>query len=144
MDSPYPERIVLRRTTTLDEFHGEWTDILSQMLMDFGCKTRIPVKIYSYHDGRVLAKYHIILMLPTKLRLSAVTPVGEALSMTAALEIAVLEAITRIREHKAQEMIGTSFTAIPHDSEDTKLQLDHLSFYSQLKQLVTWIDVEHS
>ena len=126
MTTPLPERIFRRRATTLDEFHGEWTDVLKQTLMDCGCSTRIPVRIYSIHDGRVLAKYRILLLLPAELGLGTVLPSGEALTMSAALEIALVEAVTRIREHKVQQ-IGPSFVVVPHDAQGTEPPLNHLS-----------------
>jgi hypothetical protein len=47
--------------------------------------------------------------------------VGEARNLAVAFQIAIIEAITKIREHKAKHLIGTSFISIPHDSEDTEL-----------------------
>ena len=94
--------------------------------MDCRCRTRIPVKIYSYHDGRVLAKYRIVLVLPTELGLGGLLPSGEALTMRTAIEIALVEAVTRIREHKLQE-IGPAFVVVPHEAQGNEPPLDHLS-----------------
>ena len=126
MTTPLPERVCRPRATTLDEFHGEWTDVLKQMLMDCGCSTRIPVRIYSMHDGRVLAKYRILLLLPAELGLGMIPASGEALTMSAALEIALVEAVTRIREYKMQ-VIGPSFVVVPYDAQGAEPPLNHLS-----------------
>ena len=126
MTTPVPERIVRLKNTTLDEFPGDWNDVLRQMLMDGGCRTRVPVKVYSYHDGRVLAKYRVVLVLPTKLGLGGLLPSGEALTMRSAAEIALMEAITRIREHKFQE-IGPAFVVVPHEAQGIEPPLNHLS-----------------
>ena len=74
----YPEHTTWVQNTTLDACHGEWTDILQQLLMDCGCPTMIPVKIYSYYDGSIRAKYRIAIKLPIELGLSAAMPAGEA------------------------------------------------------------------
>ena len=74
----YPERTTWVQNMTLDASHGEWTDTLRQLLMDCGCPTMIPVKIYSYFDGSIQAKYRIIIKLPIELGLSAAMLAGEA------------------------------------------------------------------
>jgi hypothetical protein len=40
---------------------------------------------------------------------------GEARSVNTAYQIAILNDITEIREHKTKELTGTEFTPIPHD-----------------------------
>src|SRR3954471_3506245 len=74
----YPERSIWTQSTTLDAYHGEWTDTLRQMLKDCCCKTMIPMKIYSFYDGSIRAKYRIIIQLPMELGLSMAMPSGEA------------------------------------------------------------------
>ena len=108
----YPERTTWIQNTTLDAYHGEWTDILRQLLMDCGCPTMIPVKIYSYYDGSIRAKYCIVIKLPTELGLSAAMPAGEARTQMSAFQIAVVDAVTRIRQHKSKELRGTARNAL--------------------------------
>jgi hypothetical protein len=56
-------------------------------------------------------------MLPAKLGMSVVMPAGEAHTVSTAYKIAVMKAITDIREHKMEKLLGTKFTHIPHDEE---------------------------
>jgi hypothetical protein len=56
-------------------------------------------------------------MLPAKLGMSMVMPAGEARMVSTAYKIAVMKAITDIREHKMEKLLGTKFTHIPHDED---------------------------
>jgi hypothetical protein len=56
-------------------------------------------------------------MLPAKLGMSVIMPAGEARTVSVAYKIAVMKAITDIREHKMEKLLGTKFTHIPHDEE---------------------------
>jgi hypothetical protein len=56
-------------------------------------------------------------MLPAKLGMSMIMPAGEAYTVSTAYKIAVVKAITDIREHKMEKLLGTKFTHIPHDEE---------------------------
>jgi hypothetical protein len=101
----------------LDEYDGNLSDLLRGILQECGCETRIPVKKYAYYEGRVFQKYKVGIMLPAKLGMSVVMPAGEAHTVSTAYKIAVMKAITDIREHKMEELLGTKFTHIPHDKE---------------------------
>ena len=48
-------------------------------------------------------------------------PYGEARTMTAAYQIAVVEAITDIREYKGRELRGTIHTLILYGGDDMDL-----------------------
>jgi hypothetical protein len=91
---------------TLDDYDGNLSDILRGILQDCGCETRIPVK-----------KYKVEIMLPAKLGMSVIMPAGEARTVSVAYKIAIMKAITDIREHKTEKLFGTKFTHIPHDEE---------------------------
>jgi hypothetical protein len=56
-------------------------------------------------------------MLPAKLGMSVIMPAGEACTVSVAYKIAVMKAITDIREHKTEKLLGTKFTHILHDEE---------------------------
>jgi hypothetical protein len=71
-----------------------------------GCETRIPVKKYAYYEGRVFQKYRVGIMLPAKLGMSMIMPAREARTVSVAYKIAVMKALTDIREHKNGEVIG--------------------------------------
>jgi hypothetical protein len=86
-------------------------------LLECGCETRIPVKKYAYYEGKVFQKYKVGIMLPAKLGLSVIMPAGEARTVSVAYKIAVMKAITDIREHKMEKLLGTKFMHIPHDEE---------------------------
>jgi hypothetical protein len=101
----------------LDEYDGNLSDLLRGILQECGCETRIPVKKYAYYEGRVFQKYKVGIMLPAKLGMSVVMPAGEAHTVSTAYKIAVMKAITDIREHKMEKLLGTKFTHIPHDEE---------------------------
>jgi hypothetical protein len=101
----------------LDEYDGNLSDLLRGILQECGCETRIPVKKYAYYEGRVFEKYKVGIMLPAKLGMSVVMPAGEVCTVSTAYKIAVMKAITEIREHKMEKLLGTKFTHIPHDEE---------------------------
>jgi hypothetical protein len=102
---------------TLDNYDGNLSDILRGILLECGCETRIPVKKYAYYEGKVFQKYKVGIMLPAKLGMSVIMPAGEARTVSVAYRIAVMRAITDIREHKTEKLLGTKFTHIPHDEE---------------------------
>jgi hypothetical protein len=102
---------------TLDEYDGNLSDLLRGILQGCGCETRIPIKKYAYYKGRVFQKYKVGIMLPTKLDMSVIMPAGEARTISVAYKIAVMKAITDIREHKTKKLLGTKFMHIPHDEE---------------------------
>jgi hypothetical protein len=56
-------------------------------------------------------------MLPAKSGMSVIMPAREACTVSVAYKIAVMKAITDIREHKMEKLLGTKFTHIPHDEE---------------------------
>jgi hypothetical protein len=101
----------------LDEYDGNLSDLLRGILKECGCETRIPVKKYAFYEGRVFQKYRVGIMLPAKLGMSMVMPAGEACTVSTAYKIAIMKAITDIREHKTKKLLGTKFTHIPHDEE---------------------------
>jgi hypothetical protein len=93
-----------------------------------GCETRIPVKKYAYYEGRVFQKYRIWIMLPAKLGMSVIMTAGKARTVSVAYKIAVMKAITDIREHKIEKLLGTKFTHIPHDEEGEDPRRDSYKF----------------
>src|SRR4051794_26152848 len=93
--------------TIFDNFCGVWN-----VNQDF------LVKIYTYYDGQVLAKYRVMIMLPKKLGLKGEMPAGEARCMASAYQIAVAAAITMIQEHKSQALEGSTHTIIPHETSN--------------------------
>ena len=121
----YPERTIRRLNTSLEAFKGEWPEILRQLLKEFGCTTKIPVKIFTYHDGRIFVKYRVALKLPTALGLNVQMPDGEARTQGAAFDIAVVRAITLIRELKAREIRNMAFIPIPHQERENDQKVDH-------------------
>jgi hypothetical protein len=56
-------------------------------------------------------------MLPAKLGMSVIMPAEEACTISVAYKIAVMKAITDIREHKTEKLLGTKFTHIRHNEE---------------------------
>lgn len=121
----YPPRNVQVMNWTLDDYGGDWTDNLRQLLWSLECESRLLVKIYSYYDGQVLAKYRVMIMLPKKLGLKGEMPAGEARCMASAYQIVVAAAITMIRGHKSQALEGSTHTIIPHETSNSGPQLDH-------------------
>jgi hypothetical protein len=67
-------------------------------------------------------------MLPAKLGMSVVMKAGEARIMSMAYKIAVLKAITGIREHKTEQLLGTKYMHIPHDEESEDPRQDNYRF----------------
>jgi hypothetical protein len=55
---------------------------------------------YMYYNGTVLAKCRVGLQLPAELGMNLVMPAREARTIRTAYHIAILKAITEIREHK--------------------------------------------
>jgi hypothetical protein len=51
-------------------------------------------------------------MLPAKLGMSVIMPVGEACIISVAYKIAVMKAITDIREHKTEKLLGTKWCLV--------------------------------
>jgi hypothetical protein len=86
-------------------------------LQECGCETRIPVKKYAYYEGRFFHKYKVGIMLPAELGMSVIMPAREARTVSVAYKIAVMKAITDIREHKTEKILGTKFTHIPRDEQ---------------------------
>jgi hypothetical protein len=114
--------------STLSEYEGGLADILRAMLLEFGCDPQIQVKKYMYYDGTVLAKCRVGLRLPESLGMSVVMPAGEARTINTAYHIAVMRAITDIREHKTKELMGSEFTHIPHNQEEEDPMLNHYKY----------------
>jgi hypothetical protein len=83
---------------------------------------------YMYYDGTVLVKCRVGLQLPEAFGLSAVMPAGEARTIRTAYHIAIMKAITDIREHKTKDLIGSEFAHIPHMEEDDDPTLNHFKF----------------
>ncbi|KAK1632407.1 hypothetical protein QYE76_006722, partial [Lolium multiflorum] len=128
MASSRPGRNVKVLDSTLSEYEGGLADILRAMLLEFGCDPRIQVKKYWFYDGPVLAKCRVGLRLPESLGLSIVMPAGEARTIQTAYHIAVMRAITDIREHKTKELIGSEFSHIPHLEEEDDPMLNHFKY----------------
>jgi hypothetical protein len=84
--------------------------------------------VFSYFDGSILAKYRVVIHLPVELGLPIILPYGEARSSALSYKIAIVEAITSIRTHKAEELAKTIFMSIPCGDFDESVQLDHLTF----------------
>src|SRR3954470_19420176 len=66
-----------------------------------------------------------MIMLPKKLGFKGEMPSGEARCMASAYQIAVIVAITMIREQKSQALEGITHTIIPHETSSTEHELDH-------------------
>jgi hypothetical protein len=60
--------------------------------------------------------------------MSMIMPAGEACTVSVAYKIAVMKAITDIREHKIEKLLGTKFTHIPHDEEGEDPHRDSYKF----------------
>ena len=58
-------------------------------------------------------------------------PYGEARNSVAAYSIAVVEAVTSIREVKAKELLGSEFTYVPYWEIGERVEMDHLSFVKE-------------
>ena len=125
--SSIPPRIVRVSDSNLKEHFGGWTEIL----ITLSCATDIPVKIYSYFDGNILAKYRVDIEFPEKLGLSIIMPFGEAQSSALAFDIAVVEGITSIREYKSDELEGTVFAVIPVRDIEDRVTYDYNFFVKE-------------
>ena len=62
-------------------------------------------------------------------------PYGESRRSDIAFQIAVLEAITTIRDVKAKELVGTVFTAIRLGDREERWSRDHLAFMLKESEL---------
>ncbi|KAK1693779.1 hypothetical protein QYE76_010476 [Lolium multiflorum] len=60
--------------------------------------------------------------------MSIVMPAGEARTIQTAYHIAIMRAITDIREHKTKELMGSEFSHIPHMKEEDDPMLNHFKF----------------
>jgi len=109
MASQDMERTVNRKDKRISDYEGSLTSLLQDLLRSLDCHPDIPVKIYTYYREGRFDKYHVGLLLPTKLGLSAVMPAGEARNQNVAYRMAVVEAITRITAFKKMKLIGTKF-----------------------------------
>jgi len=130
MDSRYPKRIIRVKDSTLGQgvFQGNWVDILEEMMDYLGVKTKVKVKIMSFYDGSILAKYRVALMLPQELGVGLRMPFGKAKHVDTAFQIAILEAITDVRTKKFSQLEGTQFHALPRENYKTETEVDHLTF----------------
>ncbi|KAK1642873.1 hypothetical protein QYE76_060678 [Lolium multiflorum] len=125
MASSRPGRNVKVKPSNLSEYDGGLADILRAMLLEFGCDPQIQVMKYWYYDGPVLEKCRVGLRLPESLGMSVVMPAGEARTINTAYHIAIMRAITDIREHKTKELMGSKFAHIPHMEEEDDPMLNH-------------------
>jgi hypothetical protein len=123
-----PARTVRVSESKLNSYLGKWTEIMPKLFKTLGYSSNVVVKVFSYFDGCILAKYRVVIHLPVELGLPIILPYGEARSSTLAYEIEIVEAITSIRTHKAKELAGTIFMSIPCGDFDEIVQLDHLTF----------------
>jgi hypothetical protein len=73
-------------------------------------------------------EYKVGIMLPTKLGMSVIMPAREARTVSAAFKMVAMRAITDIREHKMEQLLGTKFTHIPHDEEGEDPRRDSYKF----------------
>jgi hypothetical protein len=60
--------------------------------------------------------------------MSVIMPAGEARTVSVAYKIAVMKAITDIREHKTEQLLHTKFTQIPHNEEGEDPRRDSYKF----------------
>jgi hypothetical protein len=60
--------------------------------------------------------------------MSMIMPAREARTVSVAFKIAAMRAITDIREHKTEQLLGTKFTHIPHDKEGEDPRRDGYKF----------------
>jgi hypothetical protein len=108
-----PARIVRVIDSRLDLYRGEWTQILHRLLRTFDHSPNVLVKVFSYFDRCILAKYRVAIQIPRELGLPVILPYGEACSSAVDFEISIVEVITSIREMKVKELAMTIFMAIP-------------------------------
>jgi hypothetical protein len=78
MMSSMPARTVRVSESKLNSYMGVWTDISRQVLKTFGYSSNVVVKVFSYFDGSILVKYHVVIHLPVELGLHVILPYGEA------------------------------------------------------------------
>jgi hypothetical protein len=90
-------------------------------LKTLGYSSNVAVKVFSYFEGSILAKYRVVIHVPIDLGLPVILPYGEARSSALAYEIAIVEATTSIRTHKAKELAGTIFMLIPCGDFDERV-----------------------
>jgi hypothetical protein len=105
-------------------------------LKTLGYSSNVVVKVFSYFDGSILAKYRVVIHLPVELGPPVILPYGEARSSALAYEIAIVEAITSIRTHKAKELARMVFMSIPCGYFDERVQLDHFTFVKAEPEVV--------
>jgi hypothetical protein len=110
---------------TLEDYTGNLTEQLSSLLRAFNYASNIPVKNYTFKDGKLVAKYRVVIMLPEELVEGMPMPNGEGRSQIAAYHEAVVHAMTTIRKVKANQLIGTSFMAIPHEDMLNEVTVNH-------------------
>jgi hypothetical protein len=125
MASRIPARTVWSQRKTLEDYEGTLTEQLGSLLWAFELSTNIPVKTYTYKDDGTVVKYRVVIILPDGLAPSTVQPFGEGRGATAAYHEAVVRAVATIREFRAVELAGTTFTTIPHDSLMDEPGMDH-------------------
>ena len=123
-----PGRTVIAKESSLDRYQGELVEILTQLLETFSCSPKALVKIFGYYHGGVLAKYRVSIPLPPEIGSCYLELYGEARSSTIDFEIAVLEAITTIRDIKSLELVGTVFTTIKFGDREERENRDHIAF----------------
>ena len=128
MEFSYPARVPFSEHRYLGDFSGTLTTLLESMLFDLDCDPNIPVRVYTFYDGNLFVKYRIVLRLPRQLGYETVMPAGEARTEIAAYRIAVIKAITTIREDKALELVDTNYNHIPHDSMDREPRVDYHAY----------------
>jgi hypothetical protein len=128
MMSSMPARTVRVSESKLNSYLGECTKILRQLLKTLGYSSNVVVKVFSYFDGCILAKYRVVIHLPVELGLPIIFPYADARSSALAYEMAVVEVITSIRTHKVKELAGMIFMSIPCGDFNERVHLDHLTF----------------
>ena len=130
MDQRYLERNIRVREATLGRgvFQGNWVQILEEMMEHLGVKVPVGIKIMSFYDGTIRAKYRVALILPKELEVGTRMPYGEARHVETAFQIAILEAITEIRTKRFKNLEGTQFHSLPSDYYRRETEVDHLAF----------------
>ena len=94
-----------------------------------------------FYDGSEIVKYRVSIPLPREIGSCYLEPYGEARSSSISFEIAILEAITIIRDVKAKELVGTVFTAIPLGDREERETRDHIAFVTKEPELAaTYLD----
>jgi hypothetical protein len=67
-----PARTVRVSESKLNSYLGEWTEILRQLLKTLAYSFNVAVKVFSYFDGCILAKYRVVIHLPVELGLPVI------------------------------------------------------------------------